>query len=219
MTIYYLYKKTHTKTGISYLGQTTKDPHKYNGSGVDWKQHLKEHGSEFVETQILAECKTRTELYLKGKMYSDLWDVVNNNNWANRIPETGGGGASPNAGIHMRLPEYKERMLGENNMAKRPDVRQKLSQASKGIPKSESHKKNMCKPMQIPEVAAKRRGEGNWGYDHRIFTFEHKDGRVEICTPYQLRTKYALNKGNLTTVINHPDKAKSISGWRVITRP
>jgi hypothetical protein len=117
----------------------------------------------------------------------------------------------------MRSEENKKRMR-EHNPAKSIAARQKISQKTKGVPKSEKHKQNMCKPMQIAEVAARRRGPGNWNYDNRIFQFEHKDGQQEICTQWQLRTKYNLNKGNLTTLINQPDKKKSVSGWRMITQ-
>ena len=54
MTIYYLYKKTHRKTGLQYLGQTKKNPFKYEGSGVDWTTHISEHGYD-VDTEILLE--------------------------------------------------------------------------------------------------------------------------------------------------------------------
>ena len=94
MTIY-LYVKTHNKTGLKYLGKTTsKDPHKYRGSGADWKIHLKEHGINYI-TEILKECQSKEELNQWGRYYSDLWDVVNSSNWANRIPETGGGVGMP----------------------------------------------------------------------------------------------------------------------------
>ena len=62
MTIY-LYIKTHNKTGLKYLGKTTaKDPHKYHGSGADWRTHLKEHGIDYT-TEIVRECQTNKELY------------------------------------------------------------------------------------------------------------------------------------------------------------
>lgn len=89
MTIY-LYKKTHNKTGLKYLGKTTKDPFDYQGSGKDWKPHLKEHGYD-VTTEILKECHSNEELSYWGRYYSALWNVVESNEWANRIPESGGG--------------------------------------------------------------------------------------------------------------------------------
>ena len=85
----YLYKKTHNKTGLQYLGKTEKDPFKYLGSGIDWKQHLKEHGTD-ITTEILKECQTKEELTVWGRYYSELWNVAESSTWANRIPETGG---------------------------------------------------------------------------------------------------------------------------------
>ena len=58
----YLYVKTHTKTGLKYLGKTKRNPYTYSGSGIDWKQHLKEHGSEGVETRVLIECQTNEQI-------------------------------------------------------------------------------------------------------------------------------------------------------------
>ena len=89
MTIY-LYVKTHNKTGLKYLGKTTKNPFTYLGSGVDWKAHLKEHGEDHL-TEVICECQTNRELNQWGRHYSELWNVVNSTDWANRIPETGGG--------------------------------------------------------------------------------------------------------------------------------
>jgi hypothetical protein len=93
MTIY-LYKKTHNKTGFKYLGKTKRNPRKYKGSGTDWLPHLNEHGND-VSTEILKECVTKEELSYWGRYYGELWNVVESNKWANRIPETGGGGSYP----------------------------------------------------------------------------------------------------------------------------
>jgi hypothetical protein len=97
MTIYYLYRKTHTKTGLKYLGQTSKDPHKYRGSGSDWLPHLKQFG-DFVETEILLVTNSKDVRNHWGRFYSRIWNVVNaqddfgNKIYANKIPETGAGG-------------------------------------------------------------------------------------------------------------------------------
>jgi hypothetical protein len=92
MTTYYLYVKTHINTGLKYLGQTIKqDPHKYTGSGKRWLNHLNKHGYNY-NTEILAECKSKEELRIKGEYYSILWNVVNDDNWANIKMESGTGG-------------------------------------------------------------------------------------------------------------------------------
>lgn len=111
MTTYYLYVKTHKITGLKYLGQTKSDPYAYEGSGITWIQHLKEHG-KFIETEIIKECKTKNELKYWGKYYSILWNVVESNEWANRVIEAGGGGWW---------------LYGDKNPQKRPEVRQKTS--------------------------------------------------------------------------------------------
>lgn len=115
----YLYVKTHNQTGLRYLGQTTsKDPYKYPGSGKYWKSHLKKHGSNF-STEILKECSSVKEVEYWGEYYSNLWDVVNDPNWANLKPETGDGGWP------------KDARVGKLHTV---EAKQKISLARKGVP-------------------------------------------------------------------------------------
>lgn len=91
MTIY-LYVKTHTVTGLKYLGKTSKpDPHKYKGSGVRWNRHLAKHGPTYT-TEILRECQSNEELKEWGLHYSKLWNIVDSSEWANLKEECGDGG-------------------------------------------------------------------------------------------------------------------------------
>lgn len=87
----YLYVKTHNKTGMKYLGKTTKDPHSYKGSGVYWLLHIKKHGND-VTTEIIKECVNDVELKEYGEYYSKQWNVVTSNEWANLKDECGDGG-------------------------------------------------------------------------------------------------------------------------------
>lgn len=113
---YYLYVKTHLVTGLKYLGQTrSKDPHKYPGSGKYWTAHLKKHGNQYT-TEILKECSSTSELQTWGEYYSDLWNVVENKDWANLKPEMGEGGWY---------------LVGDLNPQKRPEVRKKTSASMK----------------------------------------------------------------------------------------
>jgi hypothetical protein len=92
MPIYKLYVKTHIKTGLKYLGQTSaKDPHKYSGSGIYWKLHLQKHGYYYT-TEILHEFQTKEELKPYGIYYSTLWNIVESDEWANLKEEHGDGG-------------------------------------------------------------------------------------------------------------------------------
>ena len=46
--MFYLYLKTHNKTGLKYLGYTKNDPMKYKGSGKYWSNHIKIHGNDVL---------------------------------------------------------------------------------------------------------------------------------------------------------------------------
>lgn len=96
--MYYLYVKTHNVTGLKYLGQTTRNPIIYKGSGKRWNNHLNIHGND-VTTEILFETEDKIALAIQGLYYSELWNIVNDYNWANIINENGTGGdtsKSPN---------------------------------------------------------------------------------------------------------------------------
>ena len=91
--IIYLYLKTHNKTGLKYLGQTTKNPYEYNGSGIYWRKHLSVHGDD-ITTEVLYETTSYDKIKEKGLYYSELWNIVHSNDFANLIPETGCDGIS-----------------------------------------------------------------------------------------------------------------------------
>jgi len=86
----YLYLKIHNISGFKYLGKTKHDPFKYNGSGVIWKKHLKKYGTD-ITTIVLAECTSEEELRQIGLYYSNLWNIVENKEFANLIEESGQG--------------------------------------------------------------------------------------------------------------------------------
>lgn len=92
--MFFLYVKIHNKTGLKYLGQTIQDPYKYKGSGTIWKKHITEYGND-VSTYVIATVDTKKELAEIGLYYSKSWNVVESNEWANMIYESGFGGANP----------------------------------------------------------------------------------------------------------------------------
>lgn len=104
----YLYVKKHNKTGLCYLGKTTsKDPHKYQGSGKYWKLHLQKHGYDCT-TEILLATENKEEIKEAGLYYSDLWSVVDSDEWANLKPEEGDGITSELA-IEINRKRVKDR--------------------------------------------------------------------------------------------------------------
>lgn len=130
MTIYYLYIKTHKITGLKYLGQTSKqNPFAYYGSGVDWKHHLQIYGKDHY-TEILLETTDKEKRNYWGRYYSKLWNITHsqddfgNKIWANRIPETGGGG-SPS--------EFTRNKLRQQQLGRKKPHRTKIHTENQAI--------------------------------------------------------------------------------------
>lgn len=91
---YYLYIKTHNRTGLKYLGQTSSsDPYSYRGSGTRWKNHIKKHGYD-VSTEILLETDDKNLIKEMGIEYSKRFNIVESTEYANLKIEEGDGGWS-----------------------------------------------------------------------------------------------------------------------------
>jgi hypothetical protein len=139
MTIYHLYVKTHNVTGLKYLGQTKRsDPEVYPGTGKRWVRHWKKHGKD-ISTVILLSTSSKAELKAAGLHYSELWNVVESNEWANLRPEDGGISDDYNTSLKMSqsqkgrklTPEHRARLVEVNTGRKPTDAtRRKLSLAA-----------------------------------------------------------------------------------------
>lgn len=129
MTIYTLYVKTHEITGLKYLGQTTKNPETYKGSGIDWKKHLKDHGN-YIITEILYQTDNRENMKELGRYYSELWNVTHSVEWANRIPETGGG-CTPSYETRQKI---REKLLGKKKPPRTKEHTEKIASKIRGKP-------------------------------------------------------------------------------------
>jgi hypothetical protein len=229
MTIYYIYVKTHTKTGLKYLGFTTKsDPHKYKGSGEYWLPHLRIHGNDY-STEIIRECKTIVEVSEWGLYYSDLWDIVKSKDasgkkiWANLKPESGNGAASgrdnpmhkplikARHNIAINDPVVKARHRIATTIAMNTASTQEKLRKSRNTPE---YKQRLSQTLHHPDVIAARKGRGNSHYDHTIYVFQHSTtGRTEECTRHDLMIKYGLDQGNLAHLIN--GRCNIIKGWKI----
>lgn len=145
MTIYTLYVKTHRTTGLKYFGFTTaKDPHKYTGSGTYWKLHLNKHGYDYT-TEIIKECQSKDELKEWGLYYSNLWDIVKSNDWANLKEEIGDGG---------RQSEEVRKRIGEAGKGRTPWNKGK--QVWNDEERKKIGERNKARGPQSPETIAKR---------------------------------------------------------------
>jgi len=136
--MFYLYLKTHNTTGLKYLGQTKNDPFKYTGSGTHWSRHIKKHGYD-VTTIILYYTPFIEEIRELGLYYSDLWNIVESNEFANLIPESGEGGMVMIGKTHSSSTKKK---IGEGNKGKKrsDDHKEKIRLSQLGKIHSDDHK-------------------------------------------------------------------------------
>lgn len=143
----YLYVKT-SPLGLKYLGQTIRDPFKYTGTGHRWLKHLKKHklSTEDIKTEILFTSYNREEIKAKGLYYSDLWNIVKSDEWANLIKECGNTSAyqgSPPEEVKERI---REKLKGRHRP---PEVIEKMRKAFKGKVKT---KEQLEKMFVVPVV-------------------------------------------------------------------
>jgi hypothetical protein len=139
MTIYYLYMKTHQKTGLKYLGYTQRNPYEYVGSGSYWTWHLKKHGYN-IDTEVLLETTSKDEIKSVGQYYSQKWNIVEARGdndkklWANLKPEEGRGGSIPRK---TPVPEYvgkkiSAKLTGRVNGPHSPERCANISKSKQG---------------------------------------------------------------------------------------
>ena len=218
-----LYVKTHNVTGLKYLGQTSKsDPHRYTGSGKYWLRHLRKHGNNW-NTEILCKSALKQTINEMGIYYSNLWNVVESNYWANLKPESGDGAAS---GIYnpMKNPLVFEKQqaiikssaikekhrLATIEAMNRPAVDAKLRAARNTI----EYKNYLKTTLNKPELLINRNAKNNSHYNHTMYKFKHINGAAEYCTSFELRTKYNLPQPSVSRLVS--GEYKISKGWQII---
>lgn len=91
-----LYIMEHTVTRKRYFGKTIRiRDEKYKGSGTYWINHIKKYGVQYVERIWVSEifyCEQECKDFALA--FSELFDIVNSNTWANQIVECGLDGKS-----------------------------------------------------------------------------------------------------------------------------
>ena len=103
-----LYIKKHNKTGKLYFGKTVSvDPVVYSGSGLYWSRHLNEHGKDVgtVWHKLFTE---ESDIFEFATFFSEFFDIVNSDDWANLVPETGLDGFPPGGKMPPRSETHKK---------------------------------------------------------------------------------------------------------------
>jgi len=134
-----------------------------------WKileNHLKKHGND-VTTVILKECQDQDELKKWGIYYSELWDIVESNDWANVRPENGDGGDTSLTPNYLKN-KHRFSHSGESN----PNY--KHGNATKEAIKSRKH------PNGQKHWLGKKRPFANRAYD---FDGDKNPNAKQVMTP------------------------------------
>jgi hypothetical protein len=212
--MFYLYLKVHNITGLKYLGYTSRDPFKYNGSGKYWLRHIKKHGYD-ISTTILGQYDNMTDVTKNGLYYSNKWDVVESSDFANLKEEAGFGGSYGKATRRKMSENYNyeadrwssERRKRQSEMTiernkklwSDPEYKEKtgkkISDAVSGVkrkPRSEEFKNHMSKVLT-------GRSYGK-GIKHQLKLVEcphcGKEGRGPNMTRYHFHNCKTLLKNN-----------------------
>lgn len=208
--MYYLYVKTHKKTGLKYLGKTSQDPHSYKGSGIRWTNHLKKYGNN-VETIILFESENKDEIRDKGIYYSTLWNIVKSEDWANlKIEEGDGGDTSHTQGYlnslinkdysQFKTQEYKEKIsetvkkkwrekfssetFDADDFKKMCSARSKKMWQDRGFTEEDRIKRSSIQKEYIQRPGVKenlsKKAKDIWLLKSKIYEITFPDGKKEI---------------------------------------
>lgn len=85
--------------GMKYLGKTSRDPYKYTGSGVIWRDRIKKYGKEHIKTLWVSDWFYDPQLiHSIAISISNENKIVESNEWANLKPEDGLTGGRPGKG-------------------------------------------------------------------------------------------------------------------------
>lgn len=155
--MYYLMIKTHNKTGLKYLCKTEREDYeKYSGSGSYWKRHLKEHGYD-ITTQVIFSSNNLEEFTNKCVQYSLEYDIVNSNEWANLIIETGLDGV-----LGYKHTDESKKLISEAGKGKSyrlsDETKLKISNSLKGKPMKCSPKGKKKSKEHLEKLSKVRKG-------------------------------------------------------------
>jgi hypothetical protein len=89
----YLYIKQCSHCQLQYFGKTSRDPFKYKGSGVHWRNHLKKYNCS-AKTLEVFKFESIEEASIFAIEFSLKNDIVKSKSWANSIVETALDGGS-----------------------------------------------------------------------------------------------------------------------------
>ena len=182
---YKLMIKTHFETGMNYLCITSKNNYlSYKGSGTKWRKLLKERESK-IYTFLLYTTDSLTDLSIASSYFSILFDLPNNENFANSIAELGYTGQSENFKLWTKEKTSDQYIDWRNKISDRMVSRHKSM--------SDKEKSNFCESIsngrnnmtdEAKEIRARRVSDSfASSYKRKSFVENMKTDRLGIKNP------------------------------------
>jgi hypothetical protein len=196
--------------GLFYLGKTERNPYNYMGSGTIWKKHIKKYNftKKDIKTFILHKTNDKDDLIRMGEYYSKLFNIIENKNWANLRIENGDGGDTSMSPNYKKPPImsgekswmktdrakklFSDMFKGDNNPAKRPEVREKIRQKAIGRKASIETKQKLSesrigennsfygkKHKDVVKSIMKDKAKGRYTIDWFVSKFGEADGKLK----------------------------------------
>ncbi len=147
----------HNTTGLKYFCKTNflDRVHRYKGSGTSWTKHLREHGFD-VNVGILGFYVEEQRCLDAAKNFSEDNNIVNSNEWANAVVETGKNGCSM---VGERNPFYGKKHTPEAiESARLKKIGRSVNKGAYRSPEQRAKISASLKGRKNPVVAAKLTG-------------------------------------------------------------
>ena len=230
----YLMIKRHPENGLLYFCKTVKtDPVKYRGSGKYWTLYINAHGRKKVETLWHQLFTSKEDLQEFALFFSDYFNIVDDEIWANLVVEDGITGWPPGTKhsketidkCRLNANGFKKGYTPFNKGGKMPDgFAEGQRKRNKTRMKAGTHNMLTSEFKQLSAAAQKKMfeegthpfsdvcGANNINYDPTIHTFTNKKtGMTVQMTQSEFVTKFNLSRQNVNAVIK--GRRKSVSGW------
>eukprot|EP01083_Nonionella_stella_P157343 510779_1 len=171
----HVYVKICNHCWLKYFGITSAiDPYSYKGSGTRWTMHIKEHQSD-IRTIIVNHFTDAYSCNTFCMQFSIVNDIVNSNEWANKVMELGWG-----AFIHT---EESKRKISQKNKGRicSEATRKKISESHQGERNPMFGKKHTDKAKQkmkgrkCSEETRRKKSESMQGERNHMFGKKHTD--------------------------------------------
>lgn len=210
---HYVYLLQNRVNGMCYIGVRSCTGTVWDDSYMGSSRHMTQEDKNNCNKIVLARFGSREEAVAYEIEMHEKFDVVKSPLFYNKAKQTSTGFDTTGRVMSEEEKEKRSKALMGHKGAKTwsgkklPEAtRVKMSQATKGVPKSDQHKKALKESHKSRQYKA---------YDDTIYTFMNKDGAVFIGTQYAICKQFSVDKSNINSLTK--GKRKSHKGWSIAT--